>query len=882
MLALSLIFTVILALPAQAEFSEIKTETAYSSNAVSKDGSGYHFTNPYGYLGFAKVDLTGAKSIIIKATNKVTGGYDGEWLQVRLDTPKGELIGTVEMGEYAPSEAIEFKGSLKATEGEHDIFLVSTISSRGSANARIESFTLSREEYKKDKYIPVPDEKIVDNHHSAWAMTDDLGRKVADFEEVGPLKEGKQVGIFYWTWHHRGVVDSKPVNMSEFAKKYPEAKYDYYHEAWKAAGDRYFWNEPLFGYYSNLDYFVGRKHAEMLANAGVDALFFDATNGASTWKSSTDVLFEALRDARADGINAPKIAYMTPFSPTNEDGKNNVTRIYLNTYKDGNWSDLWYYWEGKPLILAYTDWLKPLAGDGEDVKLMDEIKNFFTFRGPQPSYRGGQVLPNQWGWLELYPQNGYTKNEDGTFEQVAVGVAANHSYAKNSITAMNDNFAMGRSYTYLLGHDKSEGAYKYGYFFTEQLKRALEIDPEFMFITGWNEWRAGRYEVWGGIKNASPDTYDNEGSRDMEPTKGDMKDNYYALLVDAVRKFKGAEQVPAAGAEKTIDLSDISSWDGVTPEYINDKGIYERNALGIGKVLYENYTQRNNVIKSKVSRDSENLYFLAEAEKDIKKPVGDAWMKLYIDVDRNHATGWEGYDFVVNCPEAGVISSLNKDGSTNVLGDIEYVLSGKTVSLKIPRAILGIGETVNIEFKWVDNAKGDILNFYVDGKCAPMGRFNYIYSEKEQISLSSEERKALSGVTVVADGSNRAFVNGGKIYTYDPDTRYGAMRINGVMYIPTYFLTDALNLKTVWESERLILKLRGEDRIYTTVGTNEARKNGISLTLTNPATVIDGIPYIPVSLLKEALNLEIYENGYVVAFGKNINKAAVDALALKF
>lgn len=881
LLALSLVFSLVCVLPSVAEFTEITMDEVWKKDGTATADGGYYILRPYGHIGFKEVDLTGAKSIIIKATNNLSDGYDGEWLQIRIDSHSGEMIGYVHIDKHSPTEAIEFKGSLKATEGVHDLYLVSTIST-SVRNVRIDSLRLSSEEYKREEYVPVPDSQLIDNHNTTWAMTDDLGRKVADFEEVGPKREGKKVGIFYWTWHHRGVIDKTPVNMSEFAKKYPEAKYDYNHEAWKTAGNRYFWNEPIFGYYSNLDYFVGRKHAEMLANAGVDALFFDATNNAFIWKSSTDVLFKALRDARADGINAPKIVYMTPFSPSSEYGKNSVSRLYLNTYKEGDWSDLWFYWEGKPLVLAYTDWLVPREGDQADYELMEEIKNFFTFRGPQPSYREGQTLPNQWGWLELYPQNGYTKNEDGTFEQVTVGVAANHSYVKKTITAMNDTFVMGRSYTELLGHDKTEGAYKYGYFFTEQLKRALEIDPELMFITGWNEWTASRQESWGGIKNASPDSYDNEGSRDMEPTRGDMKDNYYALLVDAVRKFKGAEPNPVAGAAVTVDLSDISSWEGVTPEFINDKGTYVRNALGVGNVLYENYTQRNNVIKSKVSRDFENLYFLAEAEKDITKPEGDAWMKLYLDVDRNHATGWEGYDYVINCPSVGVISSLNKDGSTNVLGNAEYVLSGKTLAIKVSRESLGIGEVVDLEFKWVDNAKGDILNFYVDGKSAPMGRFNYIYSEKVQKSLSAEERAALSGVTVVRDGSNRAFVNGGKIYTYDPDTRYGATRINGVMYIPTYFLEDALELRTVWEPERLMLKLRGKERLYTTIGTNEIRKNGVALYLSNPAMVIDGIPYIPVTLLSEALGLEIYESGAITAFGKNINKTAVDALINEF
>ncbi len=882
LIVFSMVFSSLYIMPSVAVFSEIPVKSAWKTEDVLGTNEGYVYQRPYGYMGFKDVDLTGAKSIIIKATNNLTGSYDGEWIQIRIGSSRGEMLGYVALDKHSPDEAMEFKGAIKKKSGTYDLYLVSTISGSASVNAKIKSFRLSGEEYNKEEYIPVPDSAIVDNHHTAWAFTDDLGRKVADFEEAGPLREDKKVGIFYWTWHNRGVYDMKPLNKSEFIKKNPDAAFDYYHKAWEGAGNRYYWNEPLFGYYSNLDYWVGRKHAEMLANAGVDALFFDATNNASTWKSSTDVLFTALRDARADGINAPKIAYMTPFSPTNEQSKNNITRIYLNTYKEGNWSDLWFYWEGKPMIMAYTNTLLPETGDREDAKLMEEIKSFFTFRGPQPSYTSGQVMENQWAWLELYPQNGYTPNGDGTYEQVTVGVAANHSYAKGVITAMNDPFVMGRSYTNLLGHDKSEGAYKYGYFFTEQLSRALEIDPDLMFITGWNEWTASRQVSWGGIRNASADSYDNEGSRDMEPTKGDMKDNYYSLLVDAVRKFKGAEPPPLAGEDKTIDLSDFSSWDTVTLEYINDKGIYERNALGVGGIKYENYTQRNNVIKTKASKDESFLYFMAEGEKDITKPEGDAWMKLYLDTDRNHATGWEGYDYVINCPSAGDISALSKDGGYTVLGRSEYNLSGKYLALKTERKLIGIGDTVDIEFKWVDNAKGDILNFYVDGKCAPMGRFNYIYSEIPQKSLSAEERKELKGITVVAEGSNRAFRDGGKIYTYDPDTRYGTVRIEGEIYIPTYLLADALNLRTVFESDRNMLKLKGKDMLYTTLDTNEIRKNGALITISKPAKAIDGIPYIPISLLKEALGLEIYENGKIAAFGETINKAAVDRLTNEF
>ena len=882
-LALTLFIMLFSIMPISASTELNALSANETSSGVRKSNDGYTYGEPYAYIGFKDVDLTGVKSVTISAKNNLTSGYDGEWIQVRLDKPKGELLGYVQIGSHSPESYSEYKGAIKEVNGVHNIYFVSTIVAPNQYNyCTVKSFFLSEEPYVPLKYDPVPDENIVEIHNTSWAFTDDLGRKVADFEEVGPLRKDKVVGIFYWTWHNPSFKDMGAINNTEFAKLHPEAKYDYYNPVWPTATTNYYWNEPLFGYYLGTDYWVARKHAEMLANAGVDALFFDVTNDSKTWKASTDVLFKALRDARAEGINAPKIAYMTPFASDNKLSKNNITRIYMNTYMDGNWSDLWFYWEGKPVIMAYTDMLKPEVGDKEDEKLMNEIKEFFTFRGPQASYVTHQTRENQWGWLEIYPQEGYTKNEDGSFEQVTVGSSANHSYATDKITAMNDAFVMGRSYTSLLGHDRTPGAHKYGYFFTEQLNRALEIDPEFMFITGWNEWRAGRVDMWGGIRNAFPDQYDDDGSRDMEPTKGDMKDSNYALLIDAVRKFKGAEPAPVAGAEKTIDIYNVSSWDEVTPEFINNKGSYERKADGAGNNFYENYTQRNNIIKAKVSRDSENLYFYAETAKDITAPEGSKWMKLYIDADRNHATGWEGYDYVINTPAPGDVSSLNADGTIAVIGKAEFAVNKNTLSLKVSKELIGIGNAVDFEFKWVDNAEGDILNFYVDGNSAPNARFNYIYSEKEQKSLSAEERKALSGVTVVSEGSNRAFVSGGKIYTYDPDIRYGTRRINGVLYVPSYFLYDALNMRTVYESDRNMYKLRGADDLYTTVGTLEIRKNGVLKVMTNPVTTVDGIPYVPVTLFSEVLGLELYESGNMAAFGKNINKAAVDALASEF
>jgi hypothetical protein len=77
---------------------------------------------------------------------------------------------------------------------------------------------------------------------------------------------------------------------------------DYDHPAWgtKKPGF-FFWEEPLFGYYKTTDPWVLRKHAEMLADAGVDVVFFDCTNGSLTWQDSYEALFKTWDQAQKMG-----------------------------------------------------------------------------------------------------------------------------------------------------------------------------------------------------------------------------------------------------------------------------------------------------------------------------------------------------------------------------------------------------------------------------------------------------------------------------------------------------------------------------------------------------------------------------------------------------
>ena len=52
------------------------------------------------------------------------------------------------------------------------------------------------------------------------------------------------------------------------------------------------------------------------------------------------------------------------------------------------------------------------------------------------------------------------------------------------------------------------------------------------------------------------------------------------------------------------------------------------------------------------------------------------------------------------------------------------------LQIKIPKAALGIsGNTFSINFKWTDNTleSGNIMDFYLYGDTAPIGRFMYQY-----------------------------------------------------------------------------------------------------------------------------------------------------------
>ncbi len=610
------------------------------------------------------------------------------------------------------------------------------------------------------EYVPAED-SLLNTHKvmpDTWVFTDGLGRESLTYEDVGGPKEDKTVAMFYWTWHNnRG--GGEPLNTNDFILAHPDAKNDYDHPAWPTNAT-YFWNEPIYGYYLTNDEWVLRRQSELLANAGVDTIFTDNTNGAFTWKEGYDHLYAAWDKAQTTGaVNTPKVSFTLPFYPFAE-SYDQVVSLYLDIYRTGKYQNLWFYWEGKPMLMACND---HFMGGGNN--LQREISGFFTWRstliGGTESSKEYKTT-GQWGWLASYPQPRFFGTRDHVKarrpEQMTVGVSTNANYMTGNGTAMNGEFVTGRSYstTYRDRYDKEgTAASKYGYFFSEQFDYVLEKNPDVVFVTGWNEWTAGRHESWGGVENAFPDQFIDEFSRDIEPTKGELKDHYYYLLVNYVRKFKGCNPIPTPTVAKTMDISaGADQWSDVGPYYAAYIGNTEdRNAEGYGTLHYTETSGRNDIIGARIARDGETVWFYVECNEAITPYTDKLWMNLLLDTDPENK-GWETFDYVVNKSAASadtlVLERFTGDGyASEKIADVKYRVDGRYMVVEIPKTALGLdGNDYTVNFAWTDNVhdegnyetfSGDIMDFYISGDVAPGARFKFSYiSTAENAGLAAD------------------------------------------------------------------------------------------------------------------------------------------------
>ncbi|MDP4133039.1 MAG: stalk domain-containing protein [Bacillota bacterium] len=858
-------------------------DAVFKSDAgVNASSSGFGNWNVGGYIGFKDVDLTGIKSIKLQGHCELSDATNGETFRIYIDDPlKGTCIGYVNFNQEGDNL---FQGNITPQQGKHNLYIKQNYSHYNKV-----SFTqviLSNEEYKDTRFSKTDDSAIIDNYHDTWVAVDNVGRKLADYEEVGGLKGNRNIGMFYWDWHSASYATA--VIASEVIAEHPEAKDDFFNKAWPA-NSPIFWAEPIYGFYLSYDYWVYRKQAELMADAGVDVIFMDYTNGDSCYIKPLMALCKAFQDARRDGINVPKVSAFMQMGGTIQNKLNSMKAMYFNLFNNDELKDLWFYWEGKPLIVQ-TDSANSMktsmsSNDTEEVNLVNKMLDFFTIRGSGSRQNGpASADEKNWQWLVNYPQWAWGKTSDGRVECVNLGIAINQSYVYNyaATGVFIDPYAKDKNYTEGFGEDYRADATHYGYFFREQISRVLDVDPAFVFVDGWNEWHTVRSNNYSGFPNAFIDLYDDAGSRDIEPSRGKLGDDYYMQFVDFSRKYKGARKAPVASEKTTIDINgSASGWNSVGPEFINDNGGYERDADGFlspdtGKPYHYNTKVNNAISRAKVARDDNNIYFYVQTLKDIVKGTKD-WMHIYINIDRNHATGWEGYDYALNVTGPGELAKCTSNTwGWEKIADIKYTVNGNVLQAAIPRSLLGEEKTVDFEFKCADGCgeDGDILMFYQDGSCAPVGRFNYLYTEIEQTTLTSEQKALLKDTAIMKANSGKMIVEGGKMNVYEQDTRITPVMDNNVLYFPASCLDEIMGYgetKTVYDSNKNMLfvknfelidmKISNYKWIYTSLGSNEIRIDGELGHLSNPVKVINGMVYVPATLLSEGFGWTVTSIG---------------------
>jgi hypothetical protein len=582
-------------------------------------------------------------------------------------------------------------------------------------------------------------------------------------------------------------------DVTRILKEDPKARLDAHHPLWTSP--TYHWGEPENGYFLSQDEYVIRKDMSMLTDAGVDVLVMDVTNAVRYWPE-WEVTFTVMEKMKAEGNKVPEFVFWAFNGPV----ITVVQDLYDRIYKENKYKDLWFYWDGKPLLLyngtpdfdantggnkhpnphydasAGTDTKNPHYGDPDYTEefykdYTKEVKNFFTLRTMWWGYYewgGKRYVGTEDNWSFGYsmadPKIKNRKPEEllsthkGKREEAAV------SPAQHPVTMTSENMGVGKSWSRQYGepklneYDLPEEAYVpwlgktvknpegYGIYFQERWDEALAANPEFLYINDWNEWIAGKYHPegngttpWLGRDNPFffVDQYNSEFNRCISPMKGGYTDNYYMQMAQNIRKYKGVRPIPELKGEHQMSIDgSFDDWSSITTEYRDTKGdTFHRNANGYGGLVYTNESGRNDIITSKVAVDNHNVFFYAETSEYLTVPSGNNWMLLMIDADNNPATGWFGYDYLINKNiKDGEKTTLMRYDAANPdhpwveVADLKFKASGNKLEVSVPKKLLGLsGDQFTFDFKWSDNALElkDPISLCTDGDAAPNRRFNY-------------------------------------------------------------------------------------------------------------------------------------------------------------
>jgi hypothetical protein len=479
----------------------------------------------------------------------------------------------------------------------------------------------------------------VDAHHDA--PLDVLADAIVDTSDatIDPIKESlvgtdvpsPRVGMFYLVWHAPAATAMRTIASSGGAQLTLEdvirsdgaLHYADVYQKFGVEGDAMslYWNvRPNLGFYCIYRARSGETgvvpdcpdisvtlatHAAQLIAAGIDHVVIDATNLTGTDPTSdvlqlrpTEVLFEEWAKLRAAGKKTPQIAVWNAVPA----GATQWPR-HLALYQNPAYESLVLHDKktGKKVFFV-VDSSGSLAPDPSNVASIEndggkndvEVQRMWTIDATDPSI-------DRWAFMSWC-------HDGGRVTTNVVGLAScDQPYTP--VSTMGGVVAVAPSFQTGYGSLPFGAAGKLGGLtFRRQWATALEVMPEWVFVSGWNEFvsqpqpdpytgdpfaESLGLERDPGGRNLFVDTYGAEFGRDIEPTK-EYGSLYYALLSSCVRVFKSNAASSSKGCsvagESCCDLSGASAWtnvyalrnDGVSDSLLTTSASEKSSLVGVG------------------------------------------------------------------------------------------------------------------------------------------------------------------------------------------------------------------------------------------------------------------------------------------------------------
>lgn len=625
---------------------------------------------------------------------------------------------------------------------------------------------------------------------ASFSATDQLGREITPMHRKKTDHE-RYVGVFYFLWlgthlSSAGVYDVTKLQLSENGAYAAIHNKDQsgnaygigdiipgtenaemgYPDGMQSPNNYVHWTtEPLYGYYNTADEWVITRHMELLAMADVDFIFFDTTNeytyaenvnpnfqlDSGDEKSvqlsrPTYTVLDTILKLSEQGWDVPKVVFYT----NNKSGER-VQQIYDQFYASGKYDSIWFAPNSKPMIVGTTEKNEGTDQTGANrVDISAELQQYFDVRESQWPSQASQSDGFPWmDWSDTPQRNFYFEENKMVNVNVAQHGTSPTAYSSYVINGGSGNMRSSKGFNeadYVIEEDWTAGRniedqWQSVYYYEDTGKTV-----EMVTVTGWNEWLAWKYNI-AGDEIRYVDNFNAQFSRDMEMDKYYYKDNFYLQLVRNVRKYKYGDAKTEGYDWQTGTPASFADFDDAQTVYRDFTGdAIERDFYGfdirkeareqglIGS-WYSDFSNRNDISLVKVLHDGENVYFYIETLNDIQAYAGgENWMNILISTKASAASGnWEGYDYIINRSPSGGAASVEKSAggwTWQSVGSASMQIEGNKMMITVPLSMLGLtAENFAFEFKVADNVTNytDIMDYYVTGDSAPIGRLNYSY-----------------------------------------------------------------------------------------------------------------------------------------------------------